>query len=278
MTHDDGGERRDRPDDRQQPVDAQPERPPAAPQPAREPGRRCGLVLGLGLGRGLRPEDGERHRRVGGLVVERLLLREHRLQVGLLGVDLVLDAEQPADVSGVLEQRPQLGDRRLVGGDPAAHIGDLLGDVLRLLAQVKLGAEPGSGQLAQRGLVVGGRDLERDARARRRGRLAGAAVAVLGRHVPAGRRHDRRGPRQRGGDVTRAHGELGGVDELLVAGGEPGGGIGLRLAARFARAGSVPAAAAARRREAGTAAAPCIRAVRGAGSRCAAAPLLTGAA
>ena len=72
-------------------------------------------------------------------MIERLLLREHRLQVGLLGVDMVLDAEQAADASGVLEQRPQLGDRRLVGADPAGHIGDLLGDVLRLLAQVELG-------------------------------------------------------------------------------------------------------------------------------------------
>ncbi len=32
-----------------------------------------------------------------------------------------------------LSSAAELGDRRLVGGDPAAHVGDLLGDVLRLL-------------------------------------------------------------------------------------------------------------------------------------------------
>ena len=112
-------------------------------------------------------------------MVERLLLREHRLEVGRLGVDLVLHAEQVADASGVLEQRPQLADGRLVGGDQAAHVGDLLGHVLRLLLQGELGAQPGSVQPGQRGRVDGGRDLQRHGRGRARGGLAGPAPVLF---------------------------------------------------------------------------------------------------
>ena len=112
-------------------------------------------------------------------MVERLLLREHRLEVGRLGVDLVLDVEQIVDASGVLEQRPQLGDGRLVRGDQAAHIGHLLGHVLRLLPQGELGAEAGSGQLGQRGRIDGGRDLQRHRRGRARGGLAGPAPLLF---------------------------------------------------------------------------------------------------
>ena len=167
-------------------------------------------------------------------MVERLLLREHRLQVGRLAVDLVLHGEQVADAAGVLQQRPQLGDGRLVGRDQAAHVGDLLGHVLRLLLQGKLGAEPGAGQPAQRRRVDRGRDLERDGRGRARGGLARPlADAVLGRDVAAGRGHDRRRRRQRGAHVLRPDGELGGVDQLHVAGRVAGGG-GLRLAALIA--------------------------------------------
>ena len=174
-------------------------------------------------------------------MVERLLLREHRLQAGGLGVDLVLDDEQGADASGVLEQRPQLADGRLVRRDLAADIGDLLGHVLRLLPQGELGAEPGPGQPGQRGRVDGGRDLQRHGRGRARGGLAGPrAGAVLGRDVAAGRRHDRRRRRQRGADVLRPDGELGGVDELLIVGDVAGGGV-LRCAAAVRLA--VPAAA-----------------------------------
>ena len=80
---------------------------------------------------------------------EGALLGLHGLQAGFLVVDLVLDAEQVADRARVRQQGAELGDGRLVRGDLAVHVGHLLGDVLSLLLQGKLGAEA-AGQLAER--------------------------------------------------------------------------------------------------------------------------------
>ena len=74
-------------------------------------------------------------------------------------VDLVLHRQQRADAAGPAEQRAQLLDRGLRRGDPAAHVGDLLSDVLRLLAEGDLVAEPLSA-LASVGAVLRDRDLQ----------------------------------------------------------------------------------------------------------------------
>ena len=55
----------------------------------------------------------QRHCRVGGLTGERALLCLQRFELRLLGVDLVLDAEQAIDRARALEQGAQLRDRRL---------------------------------------------------------------------------------------------------------------------------------------------------------------------
>jgi hypothetical protein len=106
-------ERRHRADDREQPRHGGAERPPAAGQAAGEPRRRRRLVV-PDHGLGLRPEDGDRDRGVGGLVVQRALFGLQGLQVGFLAVDLLLDGEQVRDRAGVPQQRAQLSDRRLV--------------------------------------------------------------------------------------------------------------------------------------------------------------------
>jgi hypothetical protein len=228
-------ERRHRADDRQGPRDSRAERAPAAGQAAGETGRRLRLgVLDHRLR--LRPEDGHRDRGVCGLVVQRALLRLQRLQVRLLVVDLLLHGEQVGDRAGVLEQRPQLSDRRLVGGDPAVDVGHLLGHVLRLLLEGQLRAKTG-GQLAQRRGVHRHRDLDLDGR----GGLvwmARVAARVLRRDVAARAGDDGRRAGDSGADAGRPHGELRGVDELLVRGRQPRGSDRLRRAGGGASGGA----------------------------------------
>ena len=217
---DDRGERRDGADDREQPGHRHPERVPAAGQAVDQPGRGSGLRLRFH--RGLRADDRERNRGVGRLMVQRVLLRLHGLQVGLLRVDLVLHAEQVTDAPGARQQRAQLGDRRLVGSDPAADVRDLLGHVLRLLGEGKPRAERVPRQLAERGRVDRHRDLQRDGRQGLAG-LRRVAAGVLRRDVAADGRRDGRRLRDRVVDVAGADGELRRVDELLAGWREPGG-------------------------------------------------------
>ena len=205
-----------------------------APRPLPSPGARLRL---RGPPHRLRAEDRDGDRGVGGLVVQRALLRLQGLQVGLLGVDLVLHHEQVPDRARVREQRPELGDRRLVGGDPAGDVGHLLGHVLRLLLEGQPRAQAAAGQLAERRGVHRRGDLELDRRGGL-GRVVRVAARVLRRDVTARRGNDRRRAGDRRADVTCPHGELRGVDELLACRREPrrdGGLPGARLALEAAR-------------------------------------------
>lgn len=208
-------ERRHRADDREEPRHRGAERPPPAGQAAGEPGPRQRLRA-LDHRLGLRPEDGHRDRGVRGLVVQRALLGPQRLQIGFLAVDLLLHGEQVGDRAGMPQQRAQLRDRRLIGGDPAADVGHLLGHVLRLLPQGQLGTQA-RGQLAQRRRVFSDRNLDLDGGRGMVG-VAGVVAGVLRRDVAAVADGDRRRARDRGADAVRPHGKLRGVDDLLGRG------------------------------------------------------------
>ena len=114
---------------------------------------------------------------------EGALLGLHGLQAGFLVVDLVLDAEQVADRARVRKQGAELGDGRLVRDDLAVHVGHLLGHVLSLLLQGKLGAQT-AGQLAERGRVRRDRDLQLHAGGGL-GRVIRIGRSGLARHVTA---------------------------------------------------------------------------------------------
>ena len=178
---------------------------------------------------GLRAEEGERHRRVGGLVGEGTLLGLHGLQAGFLVVDLVLDAEQVTDRARVRKQGAELGDGRLVRGDLAVHVGHLLGHVLSLLLQRKLGAQT-AGQLAERGRVRRDRDLQLHAGSGLR-RVIRISRSGLARHVTAHALGDLGGLGGGRTDVLRPHGQLGGVDDAAGRG-QPGRGTRAALTAR----------------------------------------------
>jgi hypothetical protein len=118
------------------------------------------------------------------------------------------------------QQRPQLADRRLVGGDLTADVRYLLRHVLRLLSQRELGADTAAGQLRDGRLVLAHGDLELDGR-RGAVRMAGVRAGVLVGHVAAGAGDDDGGLGDGGGDVRRPDGQLRGVDELLSRAPDP---------------------------------------------------------
>ena len=165
---------------------------------------------------------------------EGALLGLHRLQAGFLVVDLVLDAEQVTDRARVRKQGAELGDRCLVRGDLAVHVGHLLGDVLSLLLQGKLGAET-AGQLAERGRVRRDRDLQLHA-GRGLGRVIGIGGGRLARDVTAHALGDLGGLGGGRTDVIRPHGQLRGVDDAAGRG-QPGRGARAALTARSALGG-----------------------------------------
>ena len=114
-------------------VVAWPRPAPAGGQAAQEAAPVARVMAVVHRGVRLGAEQQQRDRRVAGLPVQGPLLGLQRLQGRLVAGDLLLHLEQPADRPGPLQQPPELGDRVLLGGDAAGHVGHLLGDVGGLL-------------------------------------------------------------------------------------------------------------------------------------------------
>ncbi len=242
------GERCERAEESECPGHRDPQRAPAGAEAAGQAGRSLGVVYhrpGPGT------ENRQGHGGVGDLVTERTLLRLHRLQAGLLRVDLVLHVEQVIDRARVRQQGAKLGDGRLVRGDLAVHVRYLLGDVLGLLLQGQLRAQAAF-ELAEGGLVGRDGNLELDAGGGL-GRVVRVGRGRLVRDITACLPGNLGGPDGGRVHAGRPDAQLRGVDDR-AGGGQPGrrGGRAAGLVRRAAR-GPGPAAAFA---GAGTAACP----------------------